>query len=423
MSGKILVVDDELDIKDLMTKMFAPQIRQGEFEFIFAAHGLEALEHISAHPDLDLVITDINMPVMDGLTLLKKLNEAPLQFKTIVVSAYGDIGNIRAAMNAGAFDFVMKPLDLQDLEITIQKTLAQVRRCKHSQQELLQAQVQLIQSEKMAALGQLVSGVAHEINNPIGFVSGNLHPAQQYVEDLVGLLDLYQQVYPNPTPEIEAEIDAIELDFIRADLPKLFASMRTGIDRIRNISLSVCNFSRSDCDRPVLFNLHDGLDSTLLILNHRLKANSSRPEITVIKDYGDLPEIKCFSGQLNQVFMNLITNAIDALEASNQGLRFEQIATRPNCITIRTAVNEATNTVLIDIQDNGVGMTEAVQQRAFDHLFTTKPIGQGTGLGLFIVRQIVEEKHGGRISCESVPGQATKFVVELPVLRQASEAR
>ncbi|MDJ0707085.1 MAG: response regulator [Leptolyngbyaceae cyanobacterium MO_188.B28] len=416
MSSKILVVDDELDMQDLIGRLFYRQIQKKELEFIFAVNGSEGLKKVSAHPDLDLVITDINMPGMSGLDLLHQLNALKLHFKTVVISAYGDMNNIRAAMNAGAFDFVMKPFDVEDLEITIQKTLQQVRQIKQTQKELLQAQVQLIQSEKTSALGQLVSGVAHEINNPLGYVRGNLDPAQEYIQNLMGLLDLYQKQYPNPGPEIEARIEAIELDYILTDLPKLLASMKTGMDRIHNISVSLRSFSRSDCDRPALCNIHDGIDSTLLILKHRLEANGSRSDIKVVKDYGDLPEVKCFSGQLNQVFMNLIANAIDALEEANHHRSLDQIKANPACITIQTSQTVDANTLVIQIQDNGVGMTDTVKQRAFDYLYTTKPVGQGTGLGLFIVRQIVEEKHGGTLTYESFPGQGSKFVIEIPML-------
>lgn len=274
--------------------------------------------------------------------------------------------------------------------------------------ELQQTQTQMIQSEKMSALGNLVAGVAHEINNPVGFISGNLKPALEYVQDLFGLIDLYQQKIPKPDAELAAEIAAIDLEFIREDLPKLIESMQEGTDRIKHISTSLRTFSRGDSDRPTLFNLHDGIDSTLLILKHRLKFSDGLPAIAVIKHYGNLPEVNCFAGQLNQVFMNILSNAIDAID---DGIEKGQVF-QP-CIHIYTEVVE--KSVLIRIKDNALGMTEEIQAQIFDHLFTTKRVGKGTGLGLAIARQIVEEKHGGAISVHSEIGVGTEFIISLSI--------
>ncbi|MCZ0900518.1 serine/threonine protein kinase, partial [Microcoleus sp. HI-ES] len=199
--------------------------------------------------------------------------------------------------------------------------------------ELQQAQIQLIQGEKMSALGNLVAGVAHEINNPVGFLAGNITPAVDYINDLFGLLDLYEQKYPQLDPEIQEEIENIDLEYIREDLPKLVSSMREGVKRIRDISTSLRTFSRADTNYPVACNIHDGIDSTIMILKHRLKASDTRPEIKVIREYGNLPPVECYAGQLNQVFMNLLGNAIDALEESNQGRNYAEIV---NKITIKT---------------------------------------------------------------------------------------
>ncbi|MHC5598308.1 MAG: sensor histidine kinase [Nostoc sp.] len=191
--------------------------------------------------------------------------------------------------------------------------------------------------------------------------------------------------------------------------------MREGVKRIRDISTSLRTFSRADSDRPVACNIHDGIDSTILILKHRLKASGSRPEIQVIKEYGEIALIECFAGQLNQVFMNLLANAIDALEESNIGRKVEDIKAHPNCITIITKFSENKENVIITIKDNGKGMNEEVKQKLFDHLFTTKPVGKGTGLGLAIARQIVEETHGGKLIFNSVFGKGTEFIIEIPV--------
>ena len=276
-------------------------------------------------------------------------------------------------------------------------------------QDLQQAQLQLVQSEKMSALGNLVAGIAHEINNPIGFIAGNISPALDYLKDIFRLLDLYQQEYPQPSVVIASEIEAIDLEYVREDLPKVIGSMKLGINRIRDISTSLRTFSRADQDYKVACNLHEGIDSTILILKHRLKANESHPAMEVITEYGNLPQVECFPGQLNQVFMNLLANAIDALEESNQRRSFLDIQTNPNRITIRTVLED--NYVKICIADNGIGMTEAVKQRIFDHLFTTKNVGKGTGLGLAIARQIVVEKHGGQITVKSEVGKGTEFAI------------
>jgi predicted ATPase/signal transduction histidine kinase/tRNA A-37 threonylcarbamoyl transferase component Bud32 len=281
-------------------------------------------------------------------------------------------------------------------------------------QDLQQAQLQIVQSEKMSALGNLVAGVAHEINNPVGFIAGNLQPAKDYIKDLLGLIDLYQQEYNNPSEIIEKEIEAIDLEYLQEDLPKLIDSMKLGVERICSISTSLRTFSRADKDYKVPFNIHEGIDSTILILKHRLKANDDHPAIEVVKEYGNLLPVDCFPGQLNQVFMNILANAIDALEESNQGSSFAEIQSQPNCITIRTEMKE-NQWAIIRIADNGVGMTQEVKQHIFDHLFTTKMVGKGTGLGLAIAHQIVTQKHGGTIEVNSVPSQGTEFAIVLPV--------
>ncbi|MBD1830427.1 trifunctional serine/threonine-protein kinase/ATP-binding protein/sensor histidine kinase [Microcoleus vaginatus GB1-A2] len=280
--------------------------------------------------------------------------------------------------------------------------------------DLKQMQLQLVQNEKMSALGNLVAGVAHEINNPVGFIAGNLQPAQEYLQDLFELIDVYQDSFPKPGAKVEEKIEAIDLEYLREDLPKLIGSMQEGVDRIRNISTSLRTFSRADSDRPVAFNIHDGLESTLLILKHRLKASEFRPAIEVVKEYGKLPLVKCFPGQLNQVFMNVLANAIDALEESNKGLGFSEIKALANQITVQTVLSEDQNQVLIRIKDNGVGMSNEVKENIFNHLFTTKSVGQGTGLGLSIAHQIVVEKHGGTLTVNSSLGQGSEFVICIP---------
>ncbi len=266
----------------------------------------------------------------------------------------------------------------------------------------------------MASIGQLVSGVAHEINNPIGFISGNLDFATESIQDLMDLLELYEQGFEHKSPTIQNKIEEIELDYLKEDLPESIESMKEGTKRIIEISKSMRIFSRGDKIAKVPFKIHDGIDSTLLILKHRLKANVKRPEIKVVKKYGDLLEINCYPGQLNQVFINLISNAIDALDESNTGKTFTEIKAAPNQITISTEIDKEKQETIIKIGDNGMGMTKKVKDKIFGHLFTTKAVGKGTGLGLSISRKIIEEKHGGKIICNSELGTGTEFVISLP---------
>jgi signal transduction histidine kinase len=253
------------------------------------------------------------------------------------------------------------------------------------------------------------------INNPLGFIVGNLSFAETSIQDLIHLLALYQQHYPQPAPEIVAEIEDIDLPFLLRDLPQLISSLKVGTERIRQVSTSLRTFSRADTSAKVAFNLHEGIDSTLIILKHRLKASDRRPEIAVIKEYGELPPVHCYPGQINQVFLNLLANAIDALDESTQSPCYQHRDTRSKQITICTEVSPDGQWASIRIKDNGTGMTEEVKQKVFDYLFTTKPVGKGTGLGLSISCQIVVEKHGGKLSCISSRGEGSEFIVEIPI--------
>lgn len=272
----------------------------------------------------------------------------------------------------------------------------------------------------MSSLGQLVAGIAHEINNPVNFIYGNLTHVRGYSQDLLHLLQLYEQHYPNPAPEIQAEAAAVDLDFLQDDLIKTLDSMKIGTDRIRQIVLSLRNFSRTDESAFKAVNIHEGIDSTVLILQHRLKARADRPEIQLTKDYGDLPLVECYPGPLNQMLMNILANAIDALDESNAKQTYQEIEAKPNQITVRTSVLN-NQWVEIAIVDNGLGMPEAIQQSVFNPFFTTKPVGKGTGMGLSISHQIITEKHSGKLACRSSPEAGTEFVIQIPIQQPACE--
>ena len=338
---------------------------------------------------------------------------------------------------------------LEDRAEALQKSEAEASekaiKLEQAFRDLHQAQGYLVQSEKMASLGQLVAGVAHEINNPVSFIAGNVQPAQEYANDLLELIRLYQQEYPHPSPALVTMSEDIDLEFIVDDFPRLLASMKVGTDRISTIIKSLRTFSRLDEAEYKFTNIHDGLDSTLMILHSRLREQPNRPEIAVLKDFNELPKVRCYPGPLNQVFMNIIVNAIDALDGywlsqrRNNGSPFKDISRlesrlqktnnpalmsvmlkewRPE-IQIQTCKTQE-NTVLIKISDNGPGIPDIISQKIFDPFFTTKKIGKGTGLGLSISYQIIVDQHKGAFSCHSEPGKGTTFSVEIPLQQRVS---
>jgi signal transduction histidine kinase len=421
---RILIVDDT----PTNLQVLSESIRMAGWTTLVATDGETAIAQ-AEYAQPDLILLDVMMPGIDGFETCRRLKSSQItrDIPVVFMTALSDTLDKVKGLEIGAVDYITKPfqqeevlarvklhLKLYHLNRTLERQVAErTAALSASMESLQQAQVQLVQSEKMSTLGQLVAGVAHEINNPVGFIAGNLNPAKMYIQDLFNLISLYQKQFPEPGVDIEKAIKRMDLEYIQEDLPKIITSMRDGIDRIRNISISLRTFSRLDIDHKEAFDVHEGLDSTSLILKYRLKANEFRPAIEVIKEYGDLPLVKCFPGQLNQVLMNLLANAIDAVEESNQERSFEEIEERPNQITLQTELVD--QQAVIRIRDNGMGMTDGVKQRIFDHLFTTKPVGKGTGLGLAIARQIIVERHGGTLEVDSVLGQGAEFVISLPL--------
>ena len=416
----ILVVDDT----PTNIQVLFDVLKASGYRIAVAKSGESALKRLQdALPDL--ILLDVMMPGINGFETCRRLKENQItkDIPVIFMTALADPIDKVKGLTLGAVDYITKPiqqeevlarirvhLQLRHLNQTLEAQVAQrTAHLTEALEKLKQTQLQLVQSEKLSSLGQLVAGVAHEINNPVNFIYGNLNPARDYVQDLMNLVDLFCQEYPELTPALRERIEEIDLEFLQDDLPKLMSSMKLGADRIRQIVLSLRNFSRLDEADVKPVDLHEGIESTLLILHNRLKAHADSPEITVIKDYGNLPLVECYASQINQVFMNLLSNAIDALEeAVEQGQM-----THPQ-IRIQTEVL-ANHLVRIAIADNGPGIPLDVQKRLFDSFFTTKPTGKGTGLGLSISRQIVVDHHQGHLTCQSTPGQDTTFYIEIPI--------
>ncbi|MBN3905550.1 MAG: sensor histidine kinase [Nostoc sp. NMS1] len=278
-------------------------------------------------------------------------------------------------------------------------------------------QAQMIQSEKMSALGQMVAGIAHEINNPVSFIYGNISHISQYTHDLLRLVQLYHRYFPNPPVEIQSERKTIDLEFLEKDAIMVLHSMNIGTERIRDIVLSLRNFSRLDESEFKAVDIHEGIDNTLMILQHRLKATDKNPAIQVIRDYGNLSHVECCAGQINQVFMNILVNALDALEEFNTKRTYQEIRDNPSRIMISTSVVDS-QWIKIAIADNGSGIPESIQKKIFNPFFTTKPVGKGTGMGMAISYQIITEKHGGKLEFFSTPGKGTEFVLQIPIQQQ-----
>lgn len=416
-TGTILVVDDN----PTNIQVLFDVLSEIGYRVAIAKSGEAALQRLqSYHPDI--ILLDVMMPGIDGFETCQRLKTDPTtrNIPVIFMTALSDTVDKVKGLSLGAVDYITKPIQHEEtlarvrvhLQLSSTQKALEQRTTELSQtlDNLRQTQVHLVQSEKMSSLGQLVAGVAHEINNPINFINGNLEPAAEHVRDLIAFIELYRECYSQPHPKIQAWMDEVDVEYIEEDLPKLIDSMKIGCDRIRQLVLSLRNFARLDESHLKAVDLHEGIESTLLILQHCLKASPDCAAIQTSKNYGELPLVECYPSQLNQVFMNLLGNAIDALK--------EQARNAPPLwhpkISIRTYMSEP-NWVNIAIADNGTGIPDEVKMKLFDPFFTTKPVGKGTGLGLSICHQIVTEKHKGKIYCYSTLGQGTEFVVQIPV--------
>ncbi|MCC5644054.1 response regulator [Nostoc sp. CHAB 5824] len=429
----ILIIDDN----PTNIEVLYDALDRAGYKVLVEMDGCHGIETIKNYPP-DLILLDVMMPGIDGFETCRQLKSqlTICDIPIIFMTALNDTTDKVKGLALGAVDYITKPFQQEEvlarigihlklrranLELAQQKDILEHRVQKRTAElsealdNFKNAQLQLVQSEKMATLGNLVAGVAHEINNPLGFLKGSLNNTEEYIQDLFQYVQCVQQHHPQLAPAVTNLAEKIDLEFLSEDLPKLLGSMKIATERITDISTSLRTFSRADTSEKVACNLHEGIESTLLILKYRLKPSEKRPTIEVITDYGKLPPVKCFLGQLNQVFMNILANAIDVLDTESVERTFAQLQANSQQIIIHTEVSSDQNTVVIQIKDNGPGMPEDIKAHIFDHLFTTKEVGKGTGLGLAIARQIVEETHNGKLICNSVLGEGTEFIIEIPV--------
>jgi signal transduction histidine kinase len=427
----ILIVDDTPDNIRFLSSML---LEQG-YRVRKALNGNMAITAVRTLLP-DLILLDISMPGMSGYEVCQQLKEdaETSTVPIIFLSALDAVEDKVRAFQVGGVDYITKPFQFEEVLARIQTQLmlrtlqtkleTQNETLQRTLSDLRKAQAKLVQQEKMIGLSQLVAGVSHEINNPISFIAGNLGPARQYIDNLLNLVRLYQQEFPNPTPAIQAAIEAMDLKFLLLDLPKALNSMQTGVERVRNIILAFRIFARLDESDIKHVDIHEGIDSTLVLLKHRLDSQKHRPGIQVIKNYGDIPYVTCYASQLNQVFLNLINNAIDALDSLSQDEQSLDPSTsdatptsgrvphRAPTIWISTKLTHC-QSIQICIKDNGPGISPEIQSRLFEPFYTTKPVGRSKGLGLAISHEIIVGKHKGQLVCHSTLGQGTEFMIEI----------
>jgi two-component system, NtrC family, sensor kinase len=437
--ARILVVDDHPDNLDLLEVVLERQ-HYNVFRAVSGTEALNCVELVSP----DLILLDIMMPDMDGYEVCEHLKKNPetQNIPVLFISALNDARDKVRAFQVGGMDYITKPFQIkevlarvahhlmirrlqQDLAVQNAQLQAEIEarkqveieltqkrdRLEQALQDLNRAQVQMIQTEKMSSLGQLVAGVTHEINNPINFIQGNLSHTASYTQQLLDLIAAYQSAFPELPASLRSQTKAMDLDFIRADLPKLISSMEVGTARIVAIVQSLQVFSRLDESALQCTDIHEGIESALLLLQHRLAANGVRSDVEICRDYGSLPKVECYAGQLNQVFMHLLSNALDALDEA--GKQTDEVVPTPS-MAIKIITKPLDNHwIQIQIRDTGLGIPESARSRMFDPFFTTKPIGKGTGLGLSTSYQIIQIQHGGRI-LESRSNGETIFSLEIP---------
>ncbi|MBW4670469.1 MAG: hybrid sensor histidine kinase/response regulator [Cyanomargarita calcarea GSE-NOS-MK-12-04C] len=420
--ANILVVDDTPD----NLRLLAAMLNTEGYKVRKALNGKMALTACQMVLP-DVILLDINMPVMDGYEVCKhlKADEKTSQIPVIFISALDDVLDKVKAFDVGGADYITKPFHAAEVVLRIENQIKlRLLQLKLEEKNLLlqqaldnlkASQVQQIQKEKMVALGQLVAGIAHEVNNPISFIYGNLQYVSQYMQDLVNVIEVYKEEYSKPTPKIQQIVKDTDLNFLTLDLQDLMGAMHRGAERIRSIVLALQNFSRHDEAKMKKVNIHEGIESSLVMLQHRLKETADRPAIAIVKEYDCLPLVACYPGELNQVFMHLLNNAIDALDkgvgSGEPGMLKNQYPTPE----VRICTKSENHTVKICIADNGSGIPESVRSRAFDPFFTTKSVGKGSGLGLSISHQIIVQKHQGQLSLRSSLAQGAEFLIEIPV--------
>ncbi|MBD2340375.1 hybrid sensor histidine kinase/response regulator [Calothrix sp. FACHB-156] len=414
-TGFILIVDDN----PTNLSVLSAALSSAGLKFRVAVNGESAIAQVERKTP-ELILLDVQMPGIDGFETCRRLKANPdsHNIPIIFTTALADIDSKTKGFSLGAVDYIPKPFSQEEVIARVRVHLQLKRLTESLEQQLSdrtialqQAQIKLVQQEKLSTLGELIAGVAHEINNPISFVSSNIQHLEEHIAAITEILRLYQQEYLHPSDQITDASEELDLEFALQDIVKIIDSFKLGTDRLRNLSLSLRNFSRADVDTKQPADLHQGLDSTLLILQHRLKSVGDRPRIEVVKSYGRLPEVDCYPGQINQVFMNILANAIDALDEAM--IHGKMSASAPQ-IQIKTDT-DAQNCVIIRIADNGMGIPDLIQERLFEPLFTTKPVGKGTGLGLSIAYQIIVEKHNGMLEVNSQIAQGTEFSIKIPV--------
>lgn len=426
--SEILIVDDTPS----NIKLLYDFLQQSNYKVSIAKSAESAFRKLEKIVP-DLILLDVMMPSMNGFQVCEKLKQNPKtqDIPVIFMTALTDDVDKVKGLSIGAVDYITKPIYPDEVlarikvHLTLRHTQLQLiseiserkqteRELQRALDELKRAQIQLVHNEKMLSLGQLVAGVAHEINNPVNFIHANLQHAERYVEDLLGVIALYKQYFPNPPKEIADRIGEIDLDYLEGDLVRILNSMSLGTSRICDIVLSLRNFSRHHEAEVKQADIHEGIDSTLTILQRSLHRSNSYPDIEIVKDYGALPLIECYVGQLNQVFMNLLSNAIEAINERDANRTVAEVVEDPSIIKISTAIQN--DQLMIQIMDNGLGIPENLRSQIFNPFFTTKTVGKGTGMGLSISYRIITETHRGKLWCEpNVNQPGTQFFIEIPI--------